>query len=331
MTTLNDMLFELGGLPALPILPIAPGGTWYWVDPANGSASNDGLAPVPDNAGHGPLATVGAAYARCTTDHHDVVALMEADAASVESTAMTWSKDYTHLVGFWSPVREGQRARITQLSTLTGASPFLTISGSGCVFANVRIWQGVNDATSLINVSVTGQRNTFYNVNFAGGGHVAQAIDGGASLHLSGGSENLFDRCTIGIDTVAQSTGMAALVFAATGGAARNVFRDCLFLAYAAGTTPAGVIFVELLGNAGIDRYQLFDRCTFANLASAAMTSAFAIAAGFDPANKRVLLRDCALIGAGDWDSNNRGILYLNNGAITGGGNAGLFAVSSST
>jgi hypothetical protein len=326
MTTFQDMLFQLGGYPALPVLPIAPGGTWFWVDPANGSDSNDGLTPTADNAGHGPMATVGAAYAKTTADHHDVVALIGGDTGSNESTAITWSNDYTHLIGFCSPVREGQRARV-QANT-TGLSPFLTISAKGCVFANVRLWQGQNDANSLILCSVTGSRNCFWNVDFAGGGHTAQAIDGGCSLYISGGSENLFERCTIGIDTVAGGTGFAGLVFAATGGAARNVWRDCLFNAYAG---HAAQIFVELLGNFGIDRYQLFDRCTFQSLSGTAMTSAFAVAAGFDPANKRVLLRDCACIGASDWDSNDRGILYLNNGTITGGGNTGLFAVSNST
>jgi hypothetical protein len=326
MTTFADMLYQLGGLPALPPLPIAPGGTWYWVDPVNGSASNDGLAPVAGNAGHGPLATVGAAYARCTADKHDVIVLMEGDTASDETAAITWSKDYTHLIGLCAPVREGQRARIT--CGANDLTPFITISANGCVFANVRIWQGRDDADTLINVSVTGSRNYFSNVDFAGGGHATQAVDGGASLHLNGGSENLFERCTIGIDTISWGTGMAGLVVAATGGAARNVFHECLFNAYAGN---AGAIFVELLGNSGLDRYLLFDRCTFLNLSATAMTSAFAVASGFDPNNKRALLRDCALIGATDWDSSNRGILYLNNGTITGGGNAGLFAVSNST
>jgi hypothetical protein len=326
MTTYQDMLYQLGGLPLLPLPPIAPGGTWFWVDPVDGSTGNDGLSPIADNAGHGPLATVGAAYAKCTTDKHDVVALIEGDTASNETAAITWSKDYTHLLGFCSPVRGGQRARIT--AGADGLSPFLTVSGKGCIFSNVRLWQGRNDATSLILASVTGSRNYFHNVDFAGGGHTAQAINGGMSLQISGGEENVFDRCTIGIDTVAGGTGFCCLSFAATGGAARNVFRDCLFNAYAG---HAGQIFVEALGNSGLDRYQLFDRCTFQSLSGTAMTEAFAIAAGFDPANKRILLRDCAMIGATDWESNDRGILYLNNGTITGGGNAGLFAVSAAT
>lgn len=326
MTTFADLVFQLGGAPAGLNLPIAPGGTWYWVDPANGSTGNDGLAPVSDNAGHGPLATVGAAYAKCTAGHHDVIALIEADAASNETAAITWSKDYTHLVGFCAPVREGQRARLT--CGANDLTPFVTISATGCVFANVRIWQGRDDNDTLINVSVTGARNYFSNVHFAGGGHATQAVDGGASLHINGGSENRFVECTIGVDTISAGSGMAGLVVAAAGGAARNAFERCNFVLHAGN---AGAIFVELLGNGGLDRYLLFRDCLFVNLSATAMTSAFAVASGFDANNKRVLLKDCALIGATDWEGNNRGILYLNNGTITGGGNAGLFAVSNST
>jgi len=43
-------------------------------------------------------------------------------------------------------------------------------------------------------------------------------------------------------------------VYAATGAPARNYFRDCLFNAYAG---HANAIFVELLGNSGLDRYHI--------------------------------------------------------------------------
>jgi hypothetical protein len=113
--------------------------------------------------------------------------------------------------------------------------------------------QEVNDATALGVLNVTGARNYFWNCDFAGGAHTASAINNGCSVRISGGSELFFDRCTFGLDTVAWATGFAGLVFAATGGAARNVFRDCIFNAYAG---HAAAIFVELLGNSGIDRYQ---------------------------------------------------------------------------
>jgi hypothetical protein len=305
---------------------IPPGGKWYWVDGVNGSASNDGLAPVLNGAGHGPLLTVAAAYAKTVDLKHDVVAVLAGATATQETAVITWDKIYTHLVGFGSPVRTGQRSRI--VCAAEDLSPFFIHSGSGCIFANVRLWQGQADADSKILFSVTGARNYYWNVDFAGGGHADQAIDGGASLHINGGSENLFERCSVGVDTIPWATGMAGLVFAATGGAARNVWRDCIFNAYAGNN---GARFVELLGNSGIDRYQFFEHCQFINLSATAMLSAFVVAAGFDANNKRVLLTDCEMIGAADWDASNRGILYLSGGTHTAGGFTGLYQVSAVT
>lgn len=301
-------------------IPRSKNSNVYVVDGANGLDTNGG------DRWSSPLKTVSAAYAKCVTGQNDVILVVASTSAVNEAAAITWSKNLTHLVGLGSPVHAGQRTRIA--CNATGLSPFLTISGYGCIFRNLYIWQGQDDAASLINVSVTGQRNYFENIHFAGGGHASQAIDGGASVLISGGSENRFVDCTFGVDTVNSGTGMAALVYAASGEAARNLFQKCRFTLQAG---HAGAIFVELLGNSGIDRYQLFEDCIFVNLSGTAMTSAFAVAAGFDPANKRVLLRNCALIGATDWDSANRNILYLNNGTITGGGNAGLFAVANAT
>lgn len=301
----------LSGIPRGPLSKV------YFVDPVNGSDSNVGTSFKS------PLALVSTAYGKCVTGRHDVVILLAGTSACNETAAITWSKNLTHLIGLGAPSHVAQRTRI--VANATGLSPFITISGYGCIFKNLYIWQGQDDAASLINVSVTGNRNYFENVHFAGGGHATQAVDGGMSLQISGGSENRFVDCTIGIDTISDGTGMAGLVVAATGGAARNKFEGCMFRMYAG---HAGAIFVELLGNSGLDRDLTFVNCIFENLSGTAMTSAFAVAAGFDPANKRVLLKDCALIGATDWDSNDRGILYLNSGTITGGGNAGLFAVS---
>jgi len=279
----------------------------YVVDAANGD---------DDNAGDRwslPLATVSAALAKCVSGRHDTVLVVASASAVNEDAAIVWNKNLTHLVGIGAPSHAAQRTRI--VCNATGLSPFLTVSGYGCIFRNLYLWQGQDDATSLVAVSVTGNRNYFENVHFAGGGHATQAIDGGASLLINGGSENRFIDCTIGVDTVDAGTGMAGLVFAATGGAARNLFERCRFTLQAG---HAGAIFVELLGNSGIDRYQLFRDCVFINLSGTAMTQAFAVAAGFDPANKRILLTDCAKIGAGKWDNGDTGMIYGNMNAVTG-------------
>ena len=78
-----------------------------------------------------------------------------------------------------APTHAAQRTRI--VCNAADLSPFLTISAYGCIFENLYLWQGQDDVHSLVLCSVTGKRNYFRGVHFAGGGHATQAIDAGAS------------------------------------------------------------------------------------------------------------------------------------------------------
>lgn len=305
------MVYHLGGLPVMAGLPFGKNATYYFVDPTNGSDSNDGLSP--DNA----LAGITAAYNKCTANQHDTVFYIAGSSSVTLSAALTWSKNYTHLVGVCAPTMVAQRARIFQLSTLTGASPLLTISATGCIFKNFYIFQGVDDNSSLINVSVTGGRNYFENVHFAGGGHATQAINGGCSLKLDGGAtgsceENTFVNCTIGVDTIDAATGMMGILF--DGEAHRNTFRNCV-VRMRAGNGGAG--FVEIADATGIDRDTIFDNCLFINNSGTDMTSGFVIPAGMG-APRKLLLKDCMILGTAKLDANDRGVLYGNMNAVTG-------------
>jgi len=42
MTTFGDMLYQLGGVPALQGIPFGPKAKYYFVDPVNGSDGNAG-------------------------------------------------------------------------------------------------------------------------------------------------------------------------------------------------------------------------------------------------------------------------------------------------
>lgn len=312
MTTHADMLFQLGGLPVMAGVPFSMNARYYFVDPARGSNGNNGLAP--DRA----LADLEAAYAKCVANQHDTVFYIAGSSGINLAAAVTWSKNYTHLIGICAPTMVAQRARIFQTSSLTGASPLLTISATGCVFKNFYIFQGVADATSLINVSVTGGRNYFENVHFAGGGHATQAIDGGASLKLDGAEENTFKNCTVGVDTIDAATGMMGLLF--DGEAHRNLFEDCIFR-MRAGNTGAG--FVEVMDATGIDRDNTFRRCTFINNSTANdMASAFVIPAMGEP--RAILLQDCMFHNVTKLDASDRGVLFGNMNAITGADLSGV-------
>lgn len=295
-------------------IPRGPNSQVYLVDPANGSDSN------PGKTVESPLASIEAAYALCTTGQHDTVLYISSTSGNNLAAAVTWSKNLTHLVGWCAPTLVAQRSRIFQTSTLTGASPLLTISGYGCIFKHFYIFQGVDDNTSLINVSVTGDRNYFENVHFAGGGHATQAIDGGASLKLDGAYENTFVNCTIGVDTIAAATGMMGIVF--DNESSRNIFRNCHVSMYA-GNTGAG--FVEVADANGFDRYTLFDNCFFTNTNKTQfdMASAFVIPAIAANKPARIFLKDCVSYGSAKWDASDRGVLMGNMDDVTGADTSG--------
>lgn len=320
MTSFADGLYQFDGVPVGMQIPA--GGDHYWLDPTNGSDDNTGR--TPDAA----FATLAAAEDKLTAGQHDILYYVSGSSSVSLSSALTWDKDYTHLVGVCAPTGVGNRARIFQTATATGLSPLITISASGCIFSNFYVFQGVDDATSLINVSVTGSRNYFENVHFAGGGHASMAIDGCASLQLNGGSENLFRRCTIGVDTIEAATGVNAINL--DGSASRNRFDECLINLYVGN---AGARLVELADTTAVDRYTIFDKCTFfSNSTNKAttMASAFEIPSGHTT-TATIFLKDCAGLGFTDWDDDDRAILYLNTGTITGGGNSGFYAVSAAT
>ena len=305
---INDFI-SLAGIPRGKYSKI------FLVDSIYGSDSNSGLTFGS------PLATIAAAFAKCTANHHDTVLVISGAAGNVLSAKLDWSKDNTHLIGMCAPTQVGQRARIFQLSTLTSASPLLTVSASGCILKNLYIFQGVADATSLIDVSITGGRNYFENVHFAGGGNALHAIDNGASLKLDGAEENTFVDCTIGVDTVEAANGFVGILFA--GAAHRNIFKGC-HVSLLAGHT--GAAFVEVADTTGIDRYTIFENCLFTNTnkANFEIASGFVIPAIAANRPARFILKDCVGYGLAKWDANDRGVVMGNMDAITGADLSGV-------
>lgn len=302
------------GVPVLPSFGIPPGGNVYFLDPANGVDGRDGRSPAT------AFKTLPAAYAALTANQNDVLFYIAGTGSINLSAAFVWGKNYTHFIGLCAPTMVAQRCRIFQAAGDLNLSPLFQVTASGCILANLYIFQGTDDAQSLIDVQVTGQRNYFQNVHFAGGGHATNAIDGCASLNLAGTAmENTFVDCTIGLDTIDAAAGVALLLINGTG-CGRNIFRNSHFTMNA-GSNDAR--FVELSANAALDRYTIFDRCLFINTKTSLLT-AFAIPADFDSANKRFLLKDCAGVGFAKWDSTDKVAVFGNMNAVTGADLSGV-------
>lgn len=316
-----DMVYQLGGLPVMAGIPFGVNAKYYFVDPANGSDSNNGLSL--DKA----LATILAAEDKCVGNQHDTVFYIAGSSSTSLTAQLLWDKSYTHLIGICAPTRLTQRARIFQLSTLD-ESPLVNITASGCIFKNFYIHQGVNHVASLIDVQITGDRNYFENVHFAGGSHATNAIDGGCSIRLADAHQNTFVNCTIGNDTADAGTGMACMRMATL--SSKNVFENCIFL-LKLGHNNA--VFVELESTQAAGSFTWFNGCTFiANATNRAktMASAFVIPSAHILSSV-ILLDQCSAFNITDWEDNERDILYLTGGTATKGGYTGLYQVNQDT
>ncbi len=290
----------------------------FCVDPYSGSDGQPGTLQFP-------MRTLAEAYGRCLAGRGDSVVLVggpRADASTGMTCrlteTLTWAKNYTNLIGTGAPTRYGQRSRITGPSTGGTFSPVMTVSANGCRFVNFTIFDDYT--VDPVAMKVTGQRNYFQNVSFQGMGAATGADDAaGASLWLSGGSENTFVDCTIGLDTIPRSTTNGEILFDTA--AARNFFKDCEILSY---SDNAGHLFVKASSAGNLDRENIFMNCIFANAptghaSGTTMTQCMNLHAS---AGGVIILHNCTTVGATD-------IAAADNGNVISG--PGIQAVGTAT
>jgi hypothetical protein len=310
----------VGGIGGIPLT-----GTWYFVDPANGSDANDGLAP--DSA----LATLYMAHSKMTAGKNDVCyligngatsgtarlskALAQSVDSSVTAGTLVWSKNACHLIGETAPTGIAARARIappsgTYTVTTFGSANFITVSASGCIFANLSTFNGFSTGgAAQICWTDSGARNYYSAVQFGGMGDAGSANSTTSrSLKISGGGEHTFVNCTIGLDTVTRTAANSSLEF--SGGTARNKFIECDFPFQ--GDT-AGIIGIVVSAAAGSDRWQKFMRCAFINNVKSTSTTMTGLATLAASMGGLLLMQDSVMVGIGEWgtDATSRGQIYI--------------------
>jgi len=230
---IDDPVMFTGGLLGGLLPPLGRNSKAFFVDPANGSDSHSGESI--DKA----LDTIAAAYAKTVSGRGDVVYLLGdgATTGTARDVAIVWANSNTHLAGLCAP-GINRRARIAPATSgavdVDAYTPYITVSGSGCIFSNVSIFQGQSEDTKpSVGMYVSGSRNYFNNVDVITGAHANQG-DEAATYQLQVlGSENVFDTCYIGQDTVFRSAANANVRFGNGAGtsdqASRNVFKNCIF------------------------------------------------------------------------------------------------------
>lgn len=234
---------DLAGMLGLPYV-----GKVIYVDPSGGSDSRDGKNI--DTA----VKTVATGYGLATSGKHDVVLIVPTGGTgrTAETTAITWAKRFTHLVGSAAPTAQDARAGI---GFSTGGS--LVISENGCLFKNLTFTSSADiDET----VSVTGDYNSFIGVDFKGTSNATSADSTPwRALNIDGGQENYFGGCTFGADTMTRGVANTSLEF--ENAASRNVFEGCRFVMHA--DTAGTQTHVLLTGTTAIDRWIEFKDCSF--------------------------------------------------------------------
>lgn len=282
-------------------------GRVIFLDTVNGNNSFSGLSS--DKA----VRTLAQAYAMANSGKNDTIALIGDGSTTATlrlEAAFTWAKNATHLIGVCAPSRISQRARIAPSSSTVAFANFFTISGNGCVFANLQWFDGfTTGTTSQIAHVVSGSRNVFYNCHIAGIADAEAAASAGSRcIKFSGGSENYYKDCTIGIDTVSRGAANANIEFAS--GCTRNIFDDCVFPIMASAATPLGII---VSGAAGSDRFQLFRRCMFINAVKSTATAMTALATLAASIGGMIVFKDCSIIGITGWgtDATSKAQMYL--------------------
>ncbi len=246
-------------------------GNVFYLDPVNGSDSNNGQAPVnpqPGTGGTGPVQTLAAGYALLRSGYNDTLILIGNGAASGSAriTSFTWAKSATNLIGVCAPSAVSQRARIANPTTsgLTITANFFTVTGNGCLFQNLSWFQGAGSGqtgvVAEILMTITGVRNAFINCDFEGMGDATGATSASSRILLikSGGQENYFNHCNFGLDTVTR-TGANATIEIQNGGP-RNIFENCTFPILSSDGLQYAVLGA---GTAALDRWLLLKNCQF--------------------------------------------------------------------
>jgi hypothetical protein len=277
---------DMAGMIGLPYV-----GNIYYIDPTNGSDTYAGDDPKAAKK------TLAGGYALLADNSHDVLVLIPGGTGTgtgtVETTAITWAKNLTHLVGNIVSGPIAGRARVTTVTA--SLSPWITVSGSGNSFHNIQFAHGA--ATGLLCAKVSGSRNVFDNCHI--GVQNATALDSASAADVEvTGSENYFIGSALGFDSL-NRTGANSVVWFDGTNAARNIFRGCILSMFADAAAP----FFVKVGASGLDRYVIFEDCIFHNasaIGGTTLTDAMSVNA--NPGGI-VIIKDCFKVGTTGWGS----------------------------
>jgi len=170
MTTVGDLLYQLGGVPVSAEFTT---GAVFFVDSNTGSNSNDGKSP--DTA----FATLDFAIGNCTASKGDIIYLMPGHAETTTAIAIDVAGVSIKGIG-----RGSARPTIT---ATTGATDLINITAAGTYMENILLVGAASGCTALIDIASAD--NTFFNMEFR---HGAAPTD---ACTVTAGARNKWHSC----------------------------------------------------------------------------------------------------------------------------------------
>ncbi|KKL86595.1 hypothetical protein LCGC14_1943180 [marine sediment metagenome] len=265
------------------------------------------------------FATVAKGLSRATADQDDVVLITPSSSTgrTSEASEINWNKRRTHLIGSTSPLMSSPRAGMSFGSSV--ATPSLTISTRSCIFKNITVAQ-FNDVENNVLVELTGSYNYYEGVHFQAFGNALTGDDAAAKgVHLSGSDENVFNRCTFGLDTVIRTAANYTLAFAAGTANSNNSFYGCNFVMIADADAPRHISTADGGGSA-LNRWAMFENCMFncnADLNSGTTQTDVGSFDTIPDAGGTPIFKDCVQVGHTGWANTLTGMKIL--GAASNG------------
>jgi hypothetical protein len=189
-------------------------------------------------------------------------------------------------------------------TVISYCAPLITITGENNAFYNVHFVNGGAVVEALGGVYVNANRNYFNNCHFLGASNATAAAVATTQYDLKlAASECVFDRCYFGTNSTIWAAANAHIVLGSgTTQIGQNFFNGCKVVSYSATAGHGGILIANA---ATLGGYVQFDRCSFVNWNSGAVTALTTVIIGETPSNCGILLQDCAEIGWAAWGANN--------------------------
>ena len=284
-THLSGPLF-VGGVPvAGGGVPATFGNVWY-VDYRNGSDDNKGSSTKT------ALKTLSKAYEKAVSNNNDLI-LIDGDSTVEESSEIVWSKNRIHVVGLdGGPGRLVQQGAKIQSATATTDDAVVTVTGTRNSFYNLKVIQAGTAATALYVWKFAGEGNYYQNCSFIFG--VADNLNLTTSSEaLMGEDAGTFVNCSFGTDVLLTSGARAVMTIDAISGASSSDgMKSCRFINcdWFIQSSEATALLVKLADTAGAKFLNRFINPAFMATinqtnSAVALTNAFASASGYVEGN----------------------------------------------